>query len=363
VAGGEPIPGYRLVKRLGQGGFGEVWQATGPGGFTVALKFIRLETSASEFELRSLELMKNIRHPNLLVQFGAWQCVGTLVIAMELADDTLLNRLADAVGEGLSGIPADELLEYMADAARGIDYLNEPRPADGQPHGIQHRDIKPANLLRVGGRVKVADFGLAKLLDHTLASNSGSLTPAYAAPEFFQGETSAHSDQYSLAVSYCQLRGNRLPFRGSKEQVMMGHLTNPPDLGMLPPAEQAVVARALCKKPEGRWPSCGAFAQALALATRPQPAPVVVPPPPEPDSGPANKSGRRPALWDYRLDRRLLPYLWFLLAACVALWFLWHFGEVMAAVRNLIEFVIELLRGLFSPHAPPPGALPERPWD
>jgi serine/threonine protein kinase len=356
VAGGEPVPGYQLVKRLGKGGFGEVWEATGPGGFPLAMKLICLGAPAGEVELRSLELMKHVRHPNLLVQFGAWQCDGTLFIAMELAEDTLLNRLNAAINDGLPGIPAEELLEYVADAAQGIDYLNAPRSEAGQPHGIQHRDIKPANLLRLGGRVKVADFGLAKLLDHTVASNSGSLTPAYAAPEFFKGETSARSDQYSLAVSYCQLRGNRLPFRGSREQVMMGHLTNPPDLGMLPPAEQAVVNRALAKGPEDRWPSCSAFARALTLAARPQPVPVEVPPPRTSDVVSTKSVRRRTWRRSYRPDLRVIPLLWLLLVAFITFWVSLHFDEVVASSKEFVEYVYELFhRGDKSPELPRPS--------
>ena len=88
---------------------------------------------------------------------------------------------------------------------------------------------------------------------------------AYAAPEFFRGQTSDQSDQYALAVTYCQLRGGRLPFEGNQEQVMAGHLMHPPDLTMLPEAERPVVARALAKKPAERWPNCRAFVEALAV--------------------------------------------------------------------------------------------------
>jgi formylglycine-generating enzyme required for sulfatase activity len=174
---------------------------------------------------------------------------------MELADRSLLDRLQEATGQGLPGIPLTELLEYMHDAARGIDHLNAL--------GIQHRDIKPHNLLLVGDGVRVADFGLAKLLHHTLTSNTGAMTPAYAAPEFFQGQTSSQSDQYALAVTYCELRGDRLPFQGSYFQVMAGHATQPPDLAMLPEAERPALARALAKQPHARWPSCRAFVDAL----------------------------------------------------------------------------------------------------
>jgi hypothetical protein len=267
--GARPVPDYELVKQIGQGGYGEVWKAQAPGGFAVALKFIRLGNNASALELRSLELMKDIRHPNLLSIFGAWRREPFLIVAMELADCSLLDRLQEASEQGLPGIPLAEVLEYMREAAKGIDHLNAL--------GIQHRDIKPHNLLLIGHSVKVADFGLAKLLEHSITSNTGAMTLAYAAPEFLRGRTSSQSDQYALAVSYCQLRGCRLPFAGNPMQVIAGHATLRPNLGMLPPAERPVVARALAKTPARRWRSCGAFVEALAAAVSAQGLTVLPP--------------------------------------------------------------------------------------
>ena len=268
--GGRPLPEYELVKLLGRGGFGEVWRAAGPGGFDVALKFIRLGGPAAQIELRSLELMKGIRHPHLLTLFGAWQRDDYLIVAMELADRTLLQRLQECVEQGLPGIPVLELLEYTDEAAEGLDYLNEgrhPSPS-GTPSGVQHKDVKPQNLLLVGGSVKVADFGLVQVLEQTAVSATGGLTPAYAAPEIFAGRTTKWSDQYSLAVTYCHLRGGRLPFSGSAAKLMAGHIAQPPDLSMLPEVERDAVERALAKEPGRRWPNCRAFAEALEAAVR-----------------------------------------------------------------------------------------------
>src|SRR5262249_50564849 len=123
----EVLPGYRLAVRLGRGGFGEVWKATGPGGVPVALKFLHSDEVGAEIEARALEFMKHVRHPNLLTIFGIWSAANMLIIGMELADRTLLLRLREAIGQGSLGIPFSELIEYMREAAKGIDFLNEPR--------------------------------------------------------------------------------------------------------------------------------------------------------------------------------------------------------------------------------------------
>jgi formylglycine-generating enzyme required for sulfatase activity/serine/threonine protein kinase len=263
-----------LVEKLGEGGFGQVWKARDDNGFEVALKFLRLDGRAGATELRALEVMKNVRHAHVVPMFRSWQVGGWFVFALELGDKTLYHRLAEAEKQGHAGIPRPELLEYLLDAARGLDYLHTLN--------IQHRDVKPQNLLLVGGTVKVADFGLAKLLEHSLASNSGGLTVAYAAPEQFQGLVSPHSDQYSLAVSYCQLCGAGLPFRGGQHEIMFGHVQRQPDLSGLSAEDRPVVAKALSKQPDQRWPSCRAFVEALpgtATARAAAVPPPTLPPP------------------------------------------------------------------------------------
>lgn len=264
--GAEPVPGYRLVSRIGQGGFGEVWKAETAGGFRVALKFVRLDRSASESELRSLELLKRLRHPNVISTIGSWQFDDYLVIASELVGQSLQDRLDRLREQGQVGIPKSELWSYMNDAAKAIDYLNSPRHplGDGRKGSIQHRDIKPRNLLLSGGGLKVADLGIARLLEGTATGHTGAMSVAYAAPEFFEVKTSERSDQYSLAITYCELRGGRLPFVGADFQIMKGHVDGKPDLSMIPDVERRVVLRALAKNPLERWSSCGAFVTALA---------------------------------------------------------------------------------------------------
>ena len=259
------VGGYQPLRRIGRGGAGEVWEAEGPGRFRVALKIISLDEQLGVRERRALEILRSIRHPHLVVSFGSWIVEDSLVIAMELADGTLWDRFGEARSRGLAGIPRGDLIGHLADAAEGIDFLNEPRHRiDGRPSmSVQHRDVKPQNLLVFGDGVKVADLGMARLLDRTAVDHTGSWSCAYAAPEFFENRTTRWSDQYSLAVTYCQLRTGRLPHAGSLAEMVLGHITGEPDLDALPEPEREVLRRALSRKPDRRWPNCRAFVEAL----------------------------------------------------------------------------------------------------
>ncbi|QEH35699.1 Serine/threonine-protein kinase PknF [Aquisphaera giovannonii] len=265
-SGDEPVPGYRLLERVGYGGAGEVWRAEAPGGLSVALKLIRTDGTLGRRELSNLRILRAVRHPNLLAYFGAWVIDGLLILGMELADLSLWDRYREFSGRGLAGIPMDELLGAMGEASRVLDYLHEPRhELDGMTGvAVHHRDVKPQNLMLLGRGLKVADFGLSILVDRGVASQCHSgLTCTYAAPETFRGRVADQTDQYSLAVTYCVLRAGRLPFAGPPAAVMLGHLMQPPDLSSLPEPERPIVARALAKDPSDRWPDCGQFVEAL----------------------------------------------------------------------------------------------------
>ncbi len=258
----EPIPGYRILERIGAGGYGEVWKAEAPGGLVKALKFVygRLEEDRAAREMKSLERIKDVRHPFLLSLERIEVADGRLIIVTELAEGSLKDRYDQCRSEGRGGIGREELLTYMRDAADVLDFMHER-------HSLQHLDIKPENLLLVGGRIKVADFGLVKKLQDVTASLLGGLTPLYAPPELFEGEPSSRSDQYSLAIVYLEMLTGSLPFAGrSAGQLAKQHLHAAPKLGALPATEQAAVRRALAKRPEDRFPSCREFVEALVAS-------------------------------------------------------------------------------------------------
>lgn len=258
-SGYEPIKGYVLEKRIGRGGYGEVWRAEAPGGLKKAVKFVfgqHDEHRASQ-ELKSLERIKRVQHPFILTLERFELINNQLVIVTELADGSLEDIFKEHCDRGSCGIPRESLLGYMKDAADALDYLHEL-------YKLQHLDIKPANLLMVGGRVKVADFGLLKDLGEVDCSVVGGLTPIYAPPELFDGRPSINSDQYSLAVMYQELLTGTRPFSGRTiAQLATQHVHNAPNLESLPACDRPSVARALEKSPERRFDSCTQFVEKL----------------------------------------------------------------------------------------------------
>ena len=309
--GDEPVPGYRLTAFLGSGGFGEVWKATAPGGTEVALKINNLGMKGALKEFNSLKLVKRIQYPNLvpilaiwlkneqgeILQESAFDEVGgeairglsgtlttatvefvprpepaELVIAMGLGHKSLADRLEECRKQGLTGIPVEELLKYMHDAARAIDYLNSPRHEFGSGlKAIQHCDIKPPNILIVGDAAQVCDFGLAREVDN-LRSTSLALSPVYAAPEMIESNLpSPSTDQYSLAMSYLELRTGVLPFppESTAHTVIQAHLTGKIDLSRLPSRERDVVKRATARRPSERYSTAVEFVAALREAVFP----------------------------------------------------------------------------------------------
>lgn len=281
--GDQPVPGYRLEAPLGAGSYGQVWRAVGPGGVPCALKFLRLDSQTGPKEFRSIGLVKRLQHPNLCPVQAIWlrdddgnvmaegdegesvtirlQGSTELIIAMGLGQKTLAQRLTECRG----GIPPRELIRYVHDAARGIDYLNEPVHDLGYgPVPIIHCDIKPANLLIVGRGVQVCDYGVAKALSKDVRKSFTAGTPAYSAPELLNSEPCQSTDQYALAITYYELRTGRLPF--DEIRALAANMTGGLDLSLLDRDEQNVIRRATSVQPAKRYPTCEEMVEELVVA-------------------------------------------------------------------------------------------------
>jgi serine/threonine protein kinase len=271
-------PAYRLIERIGVGSLSEVWRAQNPGGVEVAVKICRLTANQDE-GLKALPDFKKLSHPYLLSVHESWICeAGFPHIAMQLADWTLRDLLRDYDNRGQEGIPMDELLPYMAEAADALDYIHGK--------GLVHANIKPENIfITEAGHAMVGDFGF---LRH---SNGWVGTLEYIDPECINSSTERFdkwSDQYSLAITYFELRTNRRPYfpLNGPAVSFFYELETSPDISVLEEAERNVLLKALAKNPEQRYPSCLKLVEALkeavseepsshSLAAYPLPKPVV----------------------------------------------------------------------------------------
>jgi serine/threonine-protein kinase len=267
-------PGYRLRRLRGSGGFGEVWEAETEAGRTLALKFLPCARGrGAAQELRSIQVIQTLEHPHLLKIDRVW-CAGEfLVVAMELADGSLSDLLEVYRADLGTPLPPSHLLPLLAQAAKALDFLNNRQHlVSGQWVTVQHCDVTPPNLLLQDQTVKLSDFGLVTTLAgrHKVHYRAG--TPAYAAPEIFQGQVSDRTDQYALAVCYCLLRGGRLPFVDTPRDFQTNYVRPAPDLSMVDAPERLTLARALATAPQDRWGSCEELIRELEKNTAP-PAP------------------------------------------------------------------------------------------
>jgi serine/threonine protein kinase len=278
--GDEPVPGFRMVKLLGRGGFGEVWKVVVPGGVHQALKVINLTSDQGYKEFRAIRLVKHIHHPNLVPTVGFWLKdedgklfdeaksaesinlrgqAAELLIAMGLGDRNLFDRLRECQDQGKSGIPHEELFDYMEAAGKALDYLNQPIHDLGEGRiAIQHCDVKPQNILIVGGSAQVCDFGLARVLGGDNPHTQVGGTPFYTPPEVLSGnQPSKSSDQYSLAITHYHLLTGQLPFDAKvPTAAMLAHLYGNLDFAKVSEEEQAVLKRATALDPDKRYANC-----------------------------------------------------------------------------------------------------------
>jgi serine/threonine protein kinase len=296
---------FRVIRRLGAGAMASVFLAEDTElGRQVAIKRLHPETpdDLSPRFRREMRVAASLKHPNVVTLYDATtDDDGAILLIMEYVDGPTLAR---RMGSGpIDPHDARIMLRALADA---IDYLHE--------QGIIHRDIKPANILLDGGdRVKVTDLGIASAAQATGITTSGTVlgTPAYMAPELFEGKKATPAaDIFSLAaVAFEMLSGRRAREGGTPAAMAMKATSDPPpDLRAIwpdagPLAE--VLERGMARDPADRPASAGELVDdiGIALSERDMPATEAMadddlPPAPGPqrtaEVAVGKRSGRRP---------------------------------------------------------------------
>lgn len=282
---GRDLGGYRLVRRLGSGGMGDVYLAEQKSlARRVAVKVLRPEMlrhagAVERFE-REARAAAALAHGNIVQIHEVARVDGIHFLAEEYVAGPSLKAWLAARGP----LDARQALAVLAQVGAALGRAAE--------QGIVHRDVKPENLLLTrSGEVKVADFGLARLLgDDVELTQAGTTlgTPLYMSPEQGRGgAVDARSDLYSLGATVYHLLTRRPPFSGATgASVVMAHISEPlvPLATLrrdLPPALCAIVERLLAKDPADRFASPQELvheveeaAAALAPGSRRGPAPL-----------------------------------------------------------------------------------------
>jgi serine/threonine protein kinase len=259
----EPLPGYRLRLRRGGSAVSEVWEADGPGGERVALKFLPRERGTS-VEARALDLVRDLNFDDAVRVDRLTVAPDAVVVAMELADGSLADLLQAYQNELGTAVPFDSLTEYLLQAAEALDRLNARKLYEGgQLVGVQHCSVKPSNLLLFGERIKLGDFARAATAGQNLTPHALEGPAAFAAPEQLRGYLSERSDQFALALTYFVLRTGAYPFGEMPDEFAAVTERPRPDLSALPEAERAVVRKGLAPQPKDRWLSCGMMMREL----------------------------------------------------------------------------------------------------
>lgn len=268
-----PVPGqefgsYRILRLLGQGGMGEVYEAEDlHNGRRVALKVMShaLATEADRKRfLREGRLAASVNHPNVVYVHGSEEIDSSPVIAMELVHGGTLHDQLKRRGS----VPVAEAVKAILQVVDGLEAAHNA--------GVLHRDIKPSNcFLAADGSVKVGDFGLSVSTlarGESLLTAAGSVlgTPAYASPEQLRGEElDGRSDIYSVGASLYHLLTGKTPYTATEfvkliTEVLEKKPAPPSALRQDIPAELSkIVLRCLAKDRAARFQSYADLREAL----------------------------------------------------------------------------------------------------
>ena len=289
---------YRLVRRIGHGGMGEVYlgQVFGASGFEkqVAVKILLSQyRGVGEYERALIEEAKlgaKLEHRGLVSVHDLGMDQGVYYVCMDYVDGADLGTLIRRLGRSEADAEAESEAEAEAEArvalsvplalliseeiANALEYVHRFADERGRPLGLVHRDVSPSNILiSRAGEVKLADFGIAKatVLAEATLGNVRKGKYAYMSPEQVAGEPlSPVSDQFGLAITLTELLMGRRPFDGPTVMATMDNIKEAarPGLDGIPEDIRAILWRCLSRDPGDRFASSDALARALDGARR-----------------------------------------------------------------------------------------------
>ncbi len=256
---------YEVIRELGQGAMGVVYQAKDPLiDRVVAIKTINLGLAMEgkdEYEGRFYQEAKaagRLNHPNIVTIYDVGKSEDIAYIAMEFLQG---RELRDIMNDG-GLLPVDHVLDIVAQVASGLSYAHE--------HDIIHRDVKPSNIMVIrDGHVKITDFGIARMASSAVRTQTGMVlgSPKYMSPEQVMGkEIDQRSDIFSLGVMLYEMLTGQAPFNGDNVNAIMYQTLNaapsaPSSLNStVPEMLNFIVAKALAKGLDDRYQNAKDFA-------------------------------------------------------------------------------------------------------
>lgn len=265
VAAGPSVGRFELIRPLGQGGFGVVFQARDTElGRHVAVKLVRPDRLARRGAVdrawlldifhREAEAAAKLNHPNIITIYDYGTHEGAPYLVLELLlGETLSRRLERGP------LPTEEAVSVLVQICRGL--------AHAHAAGVIHRDLKPGNVfLREDGQVKILDFGLAHVAEALSGTGRESLaagTPAYMAPEQWRGQADQRTDVFACGIILFEMLCGRSLFDGSARERGDREARLGLRMAGIPPDLVAITERALATDPGDRNPSAHELAEAL----------------------------------------------------------------------------------------------------
>jgi serine/threonine protein kinase len=254
---------YTLVKRLGRGGFGEVWLADRHGKFATTQVAVKLpldeQVDHAAIEQEAQLWAKASGHPNVLPIIEADEYDGQIVIVSEYAPDGSLEQWLRQNGK----MPFEKAVQTTIQILDGLEFLHS--------RNIIHRDLKPANILLQGTTPRLADFGISRALKTTVASQSQNIsgTFSYMSPEALDGKRSMQTDIWSVGVNLYQLLTGTLPFPHTEPSVLITSIMLrefEPFPEFIPNSLKEIITKSLQKLPENRYGTAGEMREDLRKA-------------------------------------------------------------------------------------------------